>query len=123
MTIESMTTTSLTSLAILKVNWDRLNRDYIENFVPFVVECVRLAAEPIISLSKVRAEMSAQFGLDLPLNTLRHIFNRATKRGYFKRQNRVFYRVDEKCNSINFQNTRKEFYKTYTRVVDRKSVV
>ncbi len=62
--------------------------------------------------------MSARFGLDLPLNTLQHIFNRATKRGYLKRRNHVFYRVEEKCNTTDFQNIRKKFNQTYERVVE-----
>ncbi|MYE84919.1 MAG: hypothetical protein F4X31_01560 [Gammaproteobacteria bacterium] len=113
-----MTASSLTSLAILKVNWDRLNRDYVENFVPFVVECARLSPEPIISLPTVREEMSVRFGLDLPLNTLRHVFNRAAKRGYFKRQHRVFHRVDEKCSTTDFQHTRENVSRTYSRVME-----
>ena len=113
-----MPASSLTSLAILKVNWDRLNRDYVENFVPFVVECARLAPEPIISLPTVREEMSTRFGLDLPLNTLRYVFNRAAKRGYFKRRHHVFHRVDEKCSATDFQNTREDINQTYSRVME-----
>lgn len=116
--MESMTASSLTSLAILKVNWDRLNRDYVENFVPFVVECARLASEPIISLPVVKEAMSARFGLDLPLNTLRHVLNRAAKRGYFERRHHVFHRVDEKCNATDFQNTREDVNQTYSRVME-----
>lgn len=116
--IDSMTASTLTSLAILKVNWDRLKRDYVENFVPFVVECARLAPEPIISLPTVREEMSARFGLDLPHNTLRHVFNRAAKRGYFKRDHNVFHRVDEKCSDTDFQNTRENVNQTYSRVME-----
>lgn len=113
-----MTTSSLTSLAILKVNWDRLNRDYIENFVPFVVECARLSADPVISLPIIKKEMSARFSLDLPLNTLRCVFNRAAKRGYFKRHHHVFHRVDEKCSATDFQNTQENVNQTYSRVME-----
>ena len=113
-----MTPSSLTSLAILKVNWDHLKRDYVENFVPFVVECARLAPDPIISLPRIREDMSTRFGLDLPRNTLRHVFNRAAKRGYFRRQHHVFHRVEEKCSNTDFQNTRENVNQTYSNVME-----
>ena len=111
-------TSSLASLAILKVNWDRLNRDYVENFVPFVVECARLAHEPVVSIPTVRNDMSVQFGLDLPINTLHLVINRAAKQGYFKRDHHVFYRVDDKCNDTNFRKTRDEVNRIYEGIIN-----
>ena len=33
-------TPTISSLALLKVNYDRQRKDYFENFVPMVVECL-----------------------------------------------------------------------------------
>ena len=59
----TMSSSALTSLAILKVNWDRLGLDYVENFVPFVVECARSSSEEVISLPTMQQMVSDKFGL------------------------------------------------------------
>ncbi len=114
-----MSLSTLTSLAILKVNWDRLGADYIENFVPFVVECARLNQDDAISLPDIHASIKSTFGLHLPQNALRLIIGRATKRGYFRRGEGVIYKVQHKCNSLDFSRTKVEVESTYNRVVSR----
>ena len=49
-----MCTAALVSLAILKVNRDRLGRDYIENFVPFVGEALRQSTDDVVSLPQLQ---------------------------------------------------------------------
>ena len=114
-----MSLSTLTSLAILKVNWDRLGADYIENFVPFVVECARLNQDDAISLPDIHASIKSTFGLHLPQNALRLIIGRATKRGYFRRGEGVIYKVQHKCDSLDFSRTKVEVESTYNRVVSR----
>ena len=114
-----MSSTALTSLAILKVNWDRLRIDYVENFVPFVVECARTSSENVISLPTMQQMVSDKFGLRLPQNTLRMIIIRATKRGYFRRESGVIYKVQEKCDALDFRSTKDAVENTYNRVITR----
>ena len=47
----------ITSLAILKANWDK-GLDYIENFVPFVAECLRTAPQDEVSLPELQAAIT-----------------------------------------------------------------
>src|SRR6266581_9779061 len=68
----------VTSLAILKVNWDK-GRDYIANYVPFVAECLRKAPQPEVSLANLQAAVSAEFGLKIPLGALKTVLRRAAK--------------------------------------------
>ena len=98
-----MSSSALISLAILKVNWDRLHVDYIENFVPFVVECARSRSEEVISLPTMQQMVSDNFRLSLPQNALRMIIIRATKRGYFRQESSVIYKVQEKCDTLDFR--------------------
>ncbi len=56
---------AIPSLAILKVNWDR-GVDYIDNFVPFVAECLRGAPEPEVSMAYLQKAMIDSFGLRIP---------------------------------------------------------
>ena len=108
---------SLTSLAILKVNWDRRGKDYIENFVPFIVECARIQPELIITLSETQSQVLDTFGLKLPQNALKLIIQRAVKRNYFRRENRAVLKVQEKCDTLNFNETRDGVEQTFNAVV------
>ena len=113
-----MSTSTLTSLAILKVNWDQRGIDYIENFVPFVVECARINSENVISLPSIRKILFEHFGLALPHQALRMIIIRATKRGFFKRKNNILYKVRDECDSLDFERTKKAVESIYERVIE-----
>ena len=112
-----MTTSALTSLAILKVNWDHLGADYIENFVPFVVELARVSKDEVISLPSMQQSIRNEFGLLLPQHALRQIIMRATKRGYFFRKSKVIYKDKEACEKINFRNTKDVVAATHDRLL------
>ena len=113
-----MNSYALTSLAILKVNWDRLGKDYVENFVPFVVECARSSSEEAISLPDMQQMVGDKFKLNFPQQMLKMIIARATKRGYFKRDSGVVYKVQEKCDTLDFRSTKDAIEATYHRVID-----
>ena len=115
----SSSASTLVSLAILKVNWDRLGKDYIENFVPFVVESARLNHDDTVSLPQLHNDITRVFGLKLPYNALRLIIRRATRRGFFRRREGIVYKVNEKCESLNFNQTRKAVDSIYSLVVSR----
>lgn len=55
----------ITSLAILKVNWDR-GRDYIDLFIPLVADCLRRSPAAEVSLTDVQVCMREQSGLKVP---------------------------------------------------------
>jgi hypothetical protein len=94
---------SLVSLAILKVNWDICGKDYVESFVPFVVECIRKSADDTISLPSLQTQLKTEFGLDIPLNPLKMILVRAARRGYLRREYGVFFRIAGKCSETGFR--------------------
>jgi hypothetical protein len=107
----------LTGLAVLKVNWDRLGKDYVENFVPIVVECLRGAADDEVALPELQNSIREQFGLLLPLNSLRVIIKRAAKRGFLRRDSGVFYRVRDKCDDPAFRDAQRKVESIHARVV------
>ena len=113
-----MRTSTLTSLAILKVNWDQRGIDYIENFVPFVVECAQNSPEDVISLPSIRVMLLDNFGLALPHHALRMIITRATKRGFFRRKNNILYTDREECDSLDFKRTKKKVESTYEKIIE-----
>lgn len=112
-----MTTSTLTSLAILKVNWDHLDADYVQNFVPFVAELARISDEDIVSLPAMQRAMRSEFGLRIPQNTLQMIISRAVKRGFFRRESSVIYKVQEACERSTFRQTKDAMTATHDRVL------
>jgi hypothetical protein len=85
-----MTEPVIASLAILKVNWDQ-GCDYIENFVPFAAECLRGAGDAQRSLSEIRSGISEEFGLTIPRGALETIMRRVVRKGYARRQAKMYY--------------------------------
>ena len=114
-----MSNAALVSLAILKVNWDRLGRDYTENFVPFVAEALRQSSEDVVSLPDLQVAVHRRFGLDLPLNPLRQILQRAVKHKFVRRESGVFYRNPERLNESSFAEVRSMVVAIHDRILTR----
>ncbi len=93
---------SLISLAILKVNWDTNQKDYLENFVPIVAESIRHLPQDVISLSELQVTIAQDFGLELSQNSLKTILTRVRKRGYVRLDNRVYYREPSALDTLDF---------------------
>lgn len=109
---------TLAGLAILKVNWDELGRDYLENFVPLVVECIRDSPDDRISLPSVQSSLRAKFGLEFPFNPLKLVLQRAARDGYVRREAGVFIRTP-KCSAHDFQTKREAVDRVLQRAVTR----
>lgn len=97
-----MRRSALASLAILKVNFENLGRDYIDNFVPFIAESLRGAPDDPVSLPVLQAALKDEFGLSLPLNPLRQALQRAARAGFVRREAGVYYRNPAACASTDF---------------------
>ena len=52
MRLDSTDPRALTSLAVLRVNWDEASHDYLEDFVPFLLEALR-AGEDLVALPEL----------------------------------------------------------------------
>ena len=87
-----MPDSALVALAILKVNWDLAQKDYIENFVPLVAECVRLAPHNVVTLPTVQALLRSEFGLDIPQNAIKTILGRLQRHGYVGLDKKAYIR-------------------------------
>lgn len=107
------------SLAILKVNADRKNMDYIQFFVPFVVEAVRLSDHEVISLSEVQERIVQEFGLQIPLNALKTILSRATSEGYITRNHNVYYRKEGVQLDLDISKEREHFLRSHGTLIEK----
>jgi uncharacterized membrane protein len=87
-----MSSNSLASLAILKVNYDEHGTDYVENFVPFVAEGLRRQPHDLISLKELQSIIESSFGIRIPQGALKTILNRSKKKGYITNSHGALYR-------------------------------
>lgn len=112
-----MTNQAIISLAILKVNWDVLGKDYFENFVPLVAECIRISQNDVVSLPDLQVELQKQFGLTIPQNAIKSILGRLQKRGYIHAENKVYQRNNDKLDELNFHNIQQKVLRMHEAVI------
>jgi len=84
---------SLTSLAVLKVNWDQRGKDYVDNFIPFVAEALRRCPQDHISVAQLQEVMRDSFGLVIPQGALNTLLRRSERYGYVRHERGVYLRV------------------------------
>ena len=106
------------SLAILKVNWDE-GRDYIENFVPFIAECIRMAPQPEVCLPELQSCVGKTFGFNIPQGALNTILRRAARRGYVERGEGIYRRNDEALAKLGFSMRRTEVLRKYEALIEK----
>ena len=102
MTTTTSITAPLISLAMLKVYWDTRRKDYIDNFVPMVAECIRTSGHDVVSIPTVQQNVRTAFGLRLPQHNLRIILNRIAKLGLILRKDKVYVRDQDALGRLNF---------------------
>lgn len=96
---------AITSLAIIKVNWDRGN-DYIENFVPFVAECLRSTPQEEVSLPEIQREITHSFSLKIPQGALKTVLQRCCKHGFVNREKGIYIRNSEALTDLGLGRVR-----------------
>lgn len=98
---------TITTLAILKSNWDMLGKDYVETFVPFVVESIRSLDTPVVSVGDVQSRLRSDFGLEIPQHALEMVLHRAAKRGYIRREHKAYFPVPEVMKKVQLDSVRR----------------
>jgi len=73
--------TTLTSLAMLKVNMDRSNADYVDYLRPFVLDVLRVHRPDPIQDSVVAHHIKDDFGLFIPNRGVHLVLNRLRRKG------------------------------------------
>jgi len=76
---------AIASLAIIKVNWDEQKKDYIQNFVPFIIALIRKKRYSVIEIDSVISDFQAEFGLVIPYHPMITILERVRKQGYIQK--------------------------------------
>nr|VFK57171.1 MAG: hypothetical protein BECKTUN1418D_GA0071000_10602 [Candidatus Kentron sp. TUN] len=86
----------LQTMALLKTNWDKPERkDYMELFVPIVIQCIRLLEHEEVSSPSVQKQLTKHFGLSVPSNIVENILKRIQKRELLSAKNKILYRDND----------------------------
>jgi hypothetical protein len=109
----------ITSLAMLQVTADKGHKTYADNFVPFVAECCRTAAQSAISLPEVRDAVQLRFGISMPLGALAVVLRRAVSNGYLTVRNGIYVRNEDALAELDFARIRDEAAREHEALLDR----
>jgi len=90
------------SLAILQVNWDERKKDYLDNFIPIIAECVRLQKSDVVSTGLLKADLESRFGLNIPASAINTILRRLRKDGYVHINDGIYFKNTKKLSSLKF---------------------
>jgi hypothetical protein len=102
-----MPDSAIASLALLKVFWDS-HKDYVDNFVPFVCECLRLAPQDEVSLPALQKSLKDNFGLEMPQGAIKTVVRKAKKYGLVEIQHGIFRRTTQCLESDEFSVARSD---------------
>ena len=97
----------LTTLAVLKVQVGQ-GQDYLQNFIPFVAECLRINPSDVVSVQTLQAGFKKLFGFVVPGGVLQTLLKRAAKQGLVQLDNRVYRPVREQLNTLTIENDREQ---------------
>ena len=81
---------SLIGLAILKSNWDQQHKSYLDNFIPFVGECMRHSSAPDFTSAEIATDVEERFGIHIPEAVVWSILAKASRRGLGERRDGRF---------------------------------
>ncbi len=78
---------TIVSLAILKTNWKERSTDYLDSFVPFMVQLIYQKNYSEIQASTIHKDFTDEYGIVLPYHPCITLLNRVKKRGFIRQLN------------------------------------
>lgn len=109
---------TVTSLAILQVNWDK-HQNYIDNFVPFVAEIIKTNRPNVVTTPEIQAHFKEMFRINIPQNAIKSIINRAVRVGLLNRVNRHIEPNFSEIDKVSLQSDANEAHRKYEALVSR----
>lgn len=109
---------TLLSLAILKVNWDYLKRDYLENFIPFLATLIEKRGYQNIEVREICVDFKDEFGITIPHHPMITILTRAKKRGLIFQRKHRYYPNKKKIDEYSFRTRSIEQEEQIERIIN-----
>jgi len=94
-------TRATSSLAILKVIWDR-HQDHIEIFLPFLATLMSRKRYGRVEVSRLREDFREEYGLAIPYYPMVTILTRAKKRGLIRKRDGAWEPIREAVVGLDF---------------------
>jgi len=104
-------------LAILKVNSDRADQDYIDYIAPFVADVLTNSSESVASAPEIQSQIEAEFGIRVPLGALNTVLRRASRRGLVTLNRGVYTRNEAELAKFDMRNVRNDILRKYAAFV------
>jgi hypothetical protein len=114
-----MSTQTIISLAILKVNWDEQRKDYLDNFVPIVAQCLQYRTEQVVSLPELQQDLRQKFGLKFPQNAIQTLVKRLHKRDFLRLDKNVYFKNEAKLASLDFTRVQQKVLRMHDALIER----
>src|SRR3989338_7910112 len=95
---------TITSLAILKSNWDSNKKDYIDTFVPLFVHLLKKNKYEAVDAEKIRKDFFEEFQFEIPIYPILAILTRLKKYGFTYKKDHEYLVVQEKLKEIKFDD-------------------
>jgi len=107
--------------ALLSVNYDENNLDYIDSFVPFVVIALQAAysetQQPNTTI--VREKVKEKFGLEIQIGPLNTVLKRAKRRGLIKQRGSTYEPIEGKINELDFETKKLAVIRSHKALIDK----
>lgn len=95
---------TIESLALLKVNLDHLQRDYLESFIPFLATLMRKRGYRKIEPPRLCEDFRREFGFVIPYHPMIILLERARRRNLIRRDHGNLIPVADKIIAYDFGN-------------------
>ena len=99
---------TIISLAILKVNQDKYQKDYLDNFVPFVATLIKKKDYKEIDVNTICSDFQEEFGLTIPYHPMLTLLKRSKKRSIIKQEQKTYYPNKNKISDYDFSDKSEE---------------
>lgn len=113
---------SITSLAILKVNWDERHIDYIESFIPFFLNLIRIKHYEKTEVETIKIDFESEYGLSIPRHPIMAILGRLRAKGFIIKTAEGFTPNYNKIRDDNFDtisaNQQRKLNKLILAIID-----
>lgn len=113
-----MSDQTLTSLAVLTVNWNH-GHDVIDSFVPLVADCIRRDGDAPVSAVQLQKAVQSEVGIKIPIGALEAILSRCAKKGLVRRANKVFVPQRAKLDALDYASDKAEAARKHGCLVEK----
>ncbi|MEO0554260.1 MAG: hypothetical protein AAF149_13720 [Bacteroidota bacterium] len=113
---------SITSLALIRHNWEYSRSDYLDTFIPLLGTLILKKQVPFLeptNLDDLKKWFREEYGLVIPYSPLQTLLRRLVKKGFLKRDQKNYIPIPEKLSVIDTSKKSKDFQRDYDVILAR----